>query len=171
MVILVAALALFGCLQAPPPEASPTPTAIVEEGNVTYVTDGDTIKVNVSGTVFTVRYIGIDTPETKHPTQPVECYGPQADAFNRQLVLGKTVRLQKDVSQTDRYGRLLRYVYVENKMVNEVMVRQGYAVSMTYKPDIRYQERFKQAENQAKAENLGLWKACQQEKVSAEGET
>jgi len=143
----------------PPTGPSATPPAN-ETGNVTYVTDGDTIKVNVSGTVYTIRYIGIDTPETKYPGRPIECFGPEADAYNRERVLGKTVRLEKDTSETDRYSRLLRYVYVGSEMINEVLVRQGYATAVSYPPDTRYQDRFKLAETQAKTENKGLWKAC-----------
>ena len=159
--LVMMTLVLAGCLTTPP-APTPSPAALTEAqmGNVTYVTDGDTIKVNVSGTIYTVRYIGIDTPETKQPGKPVECFGPQADAFNRMKVLGKTVRLEKDTSETDRYGRLLRYVYVGNDMVNEVLVREGYAIAKAYPPDTRNQIRFEQAETQAKAENKGLWNAC-----------
>lgn len=131
-----------------------------EEGNVTGVADGDTIKVSVSGVIHTVRYIGVDTPETKHPTIAVECFGPEADAFNRKTVLGKIVRMEKDVSDTDTYGRLLRYVYVENQMVNEVLVREGYATATTYPPDVKYQTRFEKAEDAAQTEEKGLWNAC-----------
>ncbi len=162
-ILLACSILLFlGCLtQSPQPTAGPSPTpATIEIGNVTYVTDGDTIKVNVSGIIQTVRYIGIDTPETKYPGRPVECFGPEADAYNRQLVLGKTVRLEKDQSNTDRYNRLLRYVYVGTDMVNEALVREGYATAVSYPPDTRYQDRFQQAETLAKAEDKGLWKAC-----------
>lgn len=81
------------------------------EALVAEVVDGDTIKISLDGQVRTLRYIGIDTPETIHPTKGTECYGPDAKAKNKELVGDKTVRLEKDVSRTDRYGRLLRYVY------------------------------------------------------------
>jgi micrococcal nuclease len=77
---------------------------------VTRVVDGDTIKVEIDGVQYDVRYIGIDTPETVHPSQPVGCFGPEASARNKELVDGKRVGLEKDVSEMDRYGRLLRYV-------------------------------------------------------------
>ena len=76
------------------------------------VVDGDTIDVTVDGVERRVRYIGIDTPETVHPTRGVELYGKDASACNAQLVEGKTVQLEKDVSETDRYGRLMRYVWL-----------------------------------------------------------
>ena len=74
--------------------------------------DGDTIEVDMNGSQYTVRYIGMDTPETVHPTRGVEPYGHEASKRNRELVEGKTVYLEKDISETDRYGRLLRYVYL-----------------------------------------------------------
>ncbi len=126
---------------------------------VTRVIDGDTIELE-SGKK--VRYIGIDTPETKHPNQEVECYGQEATEKNWALVLNKQVRLEKDVSNTDRYGRLLRYVYIDGQMVNELLVREGYAVASPYPPDVKYQSRLQGAEQLAREENKGLWgAACQ----------
>ena len=86
------------------------------------VIDGDTIKVDIDRRLYDVRYIGVDTPETKHPTKGVQPYGPEASERNRQLVEGRTVQLERDVSETDRYGRLLRYVYVDKVMVNAVLI-------------------------------------------------
>lgn len=114
------------------------------------VIDGDTVELD-SG--LRLRYIGIDTPEMN----PVECYSRQATEKNRELVEGKEVRLEKDVSETDRYGRLLRYVWVGESLINEILVREGYAASSTYPPDVKYQERFRAAERLAREERLGLW--------------
>jgi micrococcal nuclease len=122
------------------------------------VVDGDTIKVSISGTVYTVRYIGMDTPETVHPSKPVEFMGPEASAANRGLVSGQTVYLEKDVSETDRYGRLLRYVWLANGiLVNEELCRLGFAQVSTYPPDVKYQDRFLAAVREAREAERGLW--------------
>jgi len=124
------------------------------------VIDGDTIRLR-NGRV--VRYIGIDTPET---SQGRECFAEEAAKMNKELVLGKKVRLVRDVSGTDRYGRLLRYVYVSEDesqdeiFVNEYLVRMGYASVMTYPPDITYSSLFVEAERQAREESRGLWGEC-----------
>lgn len=124
------------------------------KAKVARIIDGDTIKLE-SGEV--VRYIGMDTPETVHPSKPVQCYGKEASAKNRELVEGKEVRLEKDVSETDKYGRLLRYIWLGDTLVNEYLVREGYARSSTYPPDVKYQNRFIEAERQARQEGKGLW--------------
>jgi len=146
------------------PTPTPVPTATAEtvagmtEAQVVEVVDGDTIKVSIGGQVYTVRYIGIDTPETKHPSKPVEWMGPEASAANEALVGGQTVYLEKDVSETDRYGRLLRYVWLAGgRMVNEELVRQGYAQVSTYPPDVKYQDRFLAAQQEAREAGRGLW--------------
>jgi micrococcal nuclease len=124
---------------------------------VTKVVDGDTIEVEGGQKV---RYIGIDTPETVDPRQAVQCYGQDASNKNKQLVEGKRVTLEKDVSETDRYGRLLRYVYVDGVFVNEYLVKEGFAKASSYPPDIKYQEKFTQAENSARDGQKGLWGSC-----------
>lgn len=120
---------------------------------VSRVIDGDTIELSDGRRV---RYIGIDTPEL---TQN-ECFASEATARNRQLVEGKGVRFEKDVSETDRYGRLPRYVYVGDTFVNDSLVREGYANSYTYPPDVKYQNQFLEAQNAARSANKGLWSAC-----------
>jgi endonuclease YncB( thermonuclease family) len=121
------------------------------------VVDGDTIETEGGSKV---RYIGIDTPETVDPGGSAECFGEEASKYNRELVEGKEVRLEKDVSETDKYGRLLRYVWIGDSMINEILVREGYARSTTYPPDVKYQDRFREAEKLAREENLGLWSKC-----------
>ena len=121
---------------------------------VTRVIDGDTIELSDGSRV---RYIGIDTPES---TTQHECFGQAASARNKQLVEGKTVQLEKDVSETDRYGRLLRYVYVDGVMVNEQLVLEGYAQVSTFPPDVKYQNRFLAAQQQAREAGRGLWSQC-----------
>jgi micrococcal nuclease len=105
-----------------------------------------------------VRYTGIDTPETVHPTRGIEPYGLETSAANRQLVAGKMVYLEKDVSEVDQYGRLLRYVWLEDgTMVNALLVAQGFAQVTTYPPDVWYAEEFLRLQRDAKAAGLGLW--------------
>ncbi len=135
-----------------------------QPAQVSRVIDGDTIDVIIEGMEYRVRYIGIDTPETKHPDLSVECFGPEASAQNETLVAGKTVYLEKDASETDRYNRLLRYAWVGQPgaltLVNDELVRLGYANVSTYPPDVKYQDRFIATEEKARSENAGLWAAC-----------
>ena len=127
---------------------------------VVNVVDGDTIDVLTGTTTYRVRYIGVDTPETVHPTIGEEPYGREASERNRQLVLGKTVYLERDVSETDQFGRLLRYVWLEDgRMVNAVLVAEGYAQVATYPPDVRYSEEFLDLQGRAQRAGKGLWAA------------
>jgi micrococcal nuclease len=125
------------------------------------VTDGDTIRVAFDGQEFPVRYIGIDTPETVHPSQPVEWMGREASAANSELVAGRVVVLEKDVSETDQYGRLLRYVWLPDDagwlLVNLELVRRGFAQVSTYPPDVAYTDFFLDAQREARNHGLGLW--------------
>ena len=120
---------------------------------VTRVLDGDTI-VLAGGKK--VRYIGIDTPEL-YGGRNAECFAQEAQKKNQELVLGKRVRLESDVSESDKYGRLLRYVYVGDVLVNETLVREGYAHARSYPPDTTRQETLRAAEVLARTENIGLW--------------
>jgi len=135
----------------------------IDQFLVKRVIDGDTIEIENGQKI---RYIGIDTPETVHPDKPVQCFGREASLKNKELVEGKSVRLEKDVSETDKYGRLLLYVYLVNEksepsiFINDYLVRQGYAHSSSYPPDVKYQERFRQAEAEARQNNRGLWANC-----------
>ncbi len=118
------------------------------------VIDGDTIKIE---TGETVRYIGINTPELKDPRKDIECFSKEASDKNRQLVEGKVVELEKDISEADKYGRLLRYVWIGDRLINEELVREGFAQSSTFPPDIKYQARFIEAARLAQSENKGFW--------------
>lgn len=126
----------------------------IQTATVTRVIDGDTIEIAGGKKV---RYIGIDTPELKHPSKPVECFSAQATEKNKALVEGKEVRLESDVSETDRYGRLLRYVYVDDMFVNDVLVREGFAQASSYPPDVKHQDLFAESERYAVQNELGLW--------------
>lgn len=131
--------------------------------NVVKVDDGDTIVVDMNGSKETVRFIGVDTPETHDPRKPVQCYGQEASNYTKNLLQGKVVRLQADPLDTnrDRYGRLLRYVYFpDNTLVETKLLTEGYALAYTAFPFQKIDE-FTGYENAAKSANKGLWSACQ----------
>jgi micrococcal nuclease len=132
---------------------------------VSRVIDGDTIELENGKKV---RYIGIDSPELHHPKKSVECFGKEAYEENKKLVEGKIVKLEKDVSETDRYGRLLRYVFLsyppstpEALFVNKYLVNEGYAYAATFPPDVMYSQYLLNAQQEARINNRGLWKSCQ----------
>lgn len=135
--------------------------------NVVRVIDGDTIEVEINGKTESVRYIGIDTPETVDPRKPVQCFGVEASNKNKELVGGKMVRLEKDITDRDKYGRLLRYVWLGDTLINQALTEQGFAKSYSYPPDIKYQDKFIEAEREAREDKLGLWTACVSESVVA----
>ena len=132
--------------------AIPEAAVAGETAVVTHIVDGDTIDVEINGQSFRVRYIGMDTPERG------DLFYNEATEVNRQLVDGQTVTMVKDVSETDRYGRLLRYIYLEDgTFVNAELVRQGYAQVATFPPDVRFQETYLELEREARQAGYGLW--------------
>lgn len=139
---------------------SAVPSA-AETAVVARVIDGDTIEL-VDGR--RVRYVGMDTPELTDKDASNwllrSCFAREAMEENRRLVDGKTVRLEKDISDTDRYGRLLRYVYIRDVFVNEALVRHGYAKVATFPPDVAHAEELLAAEREARREERGLWSGC-----------
>lgn len=145
---------------------SATSSAVVglmgERAKISEVVDGDTFKIE-SGQ--TIRLIGIDTPETKDPRRPVGCFGKEASNETKRLLSEKVVILEKDVSATDKYKRLLRYVYLPLEdgqllFINDYLVREGFAKVLTYPPDVKYNEQFRQAELEAREAKRGLWERC-----------
>jgi micrococcal nuclease len=131
-------------------------------GRVARVVDGDTIKVRLGARTETVRYIGVDTPESVKPGTPVQCYGHAATAANRRLVSGRDVELRVGVEPRDRYGRLLAYVYrlPDHTFVNAELVQRGYARTLTIPPNDAFAPRFARLERTASAAGRGLWSAC-----------
>jgi micrococcal nuclease len=128
------------------------------EGVVVRIVDGDTIHVQIGGRREKVRYIGINTPEVHHPTKGAEPGGREASEQNRVLVTGKRIRLELDVQDRDRYGRLLAYVWVGDVMINAELVRRGYAQVMTIPPNVRYQALFLKLQRDAREAGRGLWR-------------
>lgn len=145
-----------------PAPSTPTPSSSLPScdwADVVRVIDGDTIAVSISGREDTVRYIGVDTPEIRHPTRGVEPFGPEASAYNSELLSGGRVCLERDVTERDRYGRLLRYAWLEDgTFVNEALLLAGLAQVITYPPDVKYVEsRYLPAQQQARDAGLGIW--------------
>lgn len=131
--------------------------------SIDHFVDGDTIAVNMNGKTESIRMIGIDTPETHKPNAPVQCYGPAAAAFTKNLIGAGRVRLQSDSEGTnrDRYNRLLRYVYLpDGRLVETELIRGGYGFAYTSFPFTKSAE-FTQAQDAARAANKGLWGNCQ----------
>ena len=124
------------------------------------VIDGDTIVIRIDNKIETVRLIGINTPETVDPRRPVECFGIEASNKAKEILSGKNIRLEADniVSERDKYGRLLRYIFLEDGTnFNKMMISEGYAYEYTYDLPYKYQDEFKQAEKDAREAKKGLW--------------
>lgn len=139
-----------------------------QKAKVTKVIDGDTIKVDIDGKIYKVRFIGINCPEIG---ENEEFFGKEAKEFTKEKLYGREIFLQKDVSETDKYGRLLRYVWLEkpkdlnnpskdeirDSSINGILVREGFAKANYYPPDTSYTKFLKEIEKQAKKENLSMW--------------
>ncbi len=148
-------------------EVSPIKTI---KTKVTRVVDGDTIEVNISGQTEKVRLIGVDTPETKHPSKPVQPYGPEAENYTHSQLEGKIVWLEKDVQELDKYNRVLAYVWlaqpskvddseIREKLFNAKLLLDGYGQLLTIPPDVKYVDYFTKYQTEAKKNNKGLWAA------------
>jgi micrococcal nuclease len=124
--------------------------------------DGDTVEVRLGDRVETVRYIGVDTPESVKPGEPVECFGLEASHFNRRRVEGEAVRLRIGAEPRDAYGRLLAYVRLAStgELVNAELLRRGYATTLTIAPNDDLATRFARLERRAARREMGLWGAC-----------
>ena len=150
------ALPLVGCASSTePPDGA---TVVVER-----VVDGDTIEIGHDGHSVTVRLIGVDTPETKKPNTPIECFGPEASARTSELLPpGTRVRLERDIEARDKYDRLLAYVYREpdGLFVNAVLVDEGLARPYRFPPNTTFANDFDRAAAVAAANDVGLWGAC-----------
>ena len=137
---------------------SPTPIASNSASlvKVKRVIDGDTIEIEDGRKI---RLIGIDTPELNKSGE-AGCFGREAYDYANKLLTGQTIKLEKDISETDRYGRLLRFIYLGDTFINDKLVKDGYARVYTYPPDVKYQDKFKESESYARDNNLGLWSKC-----------
>ncbi len=176
---LVIVLLWFASLGAgtPPITATPAPAQLADVATsiaaatttsafpqntypVARVIDGDTISIMRSGKTVTLRLIGLDTPETVDPRKPVQCFGKAASDKAKEILTGKTVRLEFDATQgtLDKYGRTLAYVFLsDGTLFNEYMVAEGYGHEYTYNLPYKYQKEFKEVQRRAREEKKGLW--------------
>lgn len=156
VIVVVAAAALLGGWRLDATRrANDRPWRVVE------VVDGDTIVARRGGRTETVRLLGVDTPETKDPDRPVECFGPEATAFTEARLAGALVRLETDTQERDDYGRLLAYVRLDGVEFNEVLLRAGYARLLVIPPNDRHGRALLRAELDARARARGLWAVCE----------
>lgn len=138
---------------------SPTLTVNREKAKVNFVFDGDTIEISPK---ITVRLLGIDAPETanKYTKFREQCYATESAKITKELLMGQAVDLEKDLEETDKYGRLLRYVFLDDVFVNEFLVRNGYAKLEEKTINIKYKDILMAAEKEAKEAKRGLWGKC-----------
>lgn len=148
------------------------------QAKIVSVTDGDTVTARINNKDYKLRMIGVDTPETVHPSKPVAFYGKEASDFTKSNLTGKTVYLEKDVSERDKYNRLLRYVWlskpanpknpsfedVRDKMFNGILLRNGYANLATFPPDVKYLNHFQKIARTAERDELGLYNKALRDK-------
>jgi micrococcal nuclease len=157
--VLIVLAQTFGWFDGTTQPPAPQPA---QNGEVVRFVDGDTFSVNLAGKQETIRLIGVDTPETVAPDTPVQCYGPAASAYIKNLVENKLVRLESDPSNEDRdrYGRLLRYAYLpDGRLVQQEIIRNGYGFAYTVYP-FTQKDAFVTAENSAREAGKGLWDNC-----------
>jgi micrococcal nuclease len=138
--------------QIAPRQANLLPAKIIS------VIDGDTMKVKVNGKEETIRLLLVDTPETKHPNKPVQPFGPEASVFAKKTLEGKDVQIEIDVSERDKYGRLLAYLWIDGKMFNEMLLEKGLArVAYIYSPNVKYVDQFREIQKKAQIAGVGIW--------------
>ena len=157
--LVVAAVLIASC------SATQLTTAVFSSIEVVEVIDGDTIRAQVAGTTETIRLVGVDTPETKHPTKGVQCFGPQATEFlTKMLPAGTTLRIERDQEARDAFGRLLLYLFRPvnsgELFVNFELVRRGYGKPLHIEPNSRYRDAFVAGAFEAQRNQRGLWKWC-----------
>ena len=157
---VVALVVVFGsaaCDSPPPPP--PTHAVVIE------TIDGDSLRADIAGVRETIRLIGVDTPETKHPTKGVQCYGPEATQFLAALLPpGTRVRIERDAEARDPYGRLLLYIFIARGngelLVSHALITAGMARPLVIEPNVRYQTELVAAAFAAQRDARGLWGAC-----------
>ncbi|MEO7363999.1 MAG: thermonuclease family protein [Candidatus Saccharimonadales bacterium] len=171
--LIVSLLLLIIYIQLQP--GSPVAKTVVQNDPGSYAidhfVDGDTIAISMNGHVETVRFVGVDTPETHKPNTPVQCYGPAASAYTKAMIGDGKVRLQVDPQSTnrDRYNRLLRYVYLpDGRLLNELLIQTGHGFYYPYFPFTKSAE-FAADQQTAKQQNLGLWGNCNPQAKSGGG--
>lgn len=128
------------------------------EAKIINVIDGDTFAATVNGKEERIRLLLVDTPETKHPDKPIQPFGEEASAFTKSILTnGKVVQLEFDLAQRDKYGRLLAYVYVDGKMLNEILLEKGFARLAVFPPNTQYVDEFGALQENAQTAGVGIW--------------
>ena len=155
LAVAAAALVALGARHAIAGDGPPPAGGVVER-----VVDGDTVIVRADGGALRVRLLGIDTPETVDPDRPVGCFGPEASAYTKHLLTGRSVTLVYDRELHDRYGRLLAYIYLGGKFVIAALVELGYARTMSIPPNTAHAGELASLERRAALDGRGLWGAC-----------
>lgn len=138
---------------------------VVDNNNTEYlsaqvvrVIDGDTLQVNINGKKETIRLLLVDTPETVHPSKPIQPFGLEASQFMKERLSGKQVKVELDINERDKYGRLLAYIYVNNEMVNKQLLEKGLArVAYVFEPNTKYVDEFYQVQKTAQKQGIGIW--------------
>ncbi|WP_405054376.1 thermonuclease family protein [Tepidibacillus marianensis] len=152
IIVIVILFTMVGCQVA-------TQAPQLIEVKVIRVVDGDTFVAKVDGKEEKIRLLLVDTPETVHPTKPVQPFGPEASKFTKEMLASQTVGLEFDVQERDKYGRLLAYVYLsDGTMLNELLLEKGLAQVVVFQPNVKYVDRFREIQKQAKEKKLGIWR-------------
>ncbi|OPA77009.1 nuclease [Paenibacillus selenitireducens] len=152
LILLVILATLAGCSATTGTDSSDANAKVVK------VVDGDTLDVEFNGKKERIRLLLVDTPETVHPSKPVEPFGPEASAFAKKTLTDQPVRVELDVSERDKYGRLLAYIWIGDKMFNEMLLEQGLArVAYVYPPNVKYVDQFREIQKKAQQAELGIW--------------
>lgn len=162
MFILLILLMTIGCQNSPQENSTNKQESFSDSKKISAyvedVIDGDTMRIIVNGKEETIRLLLIDTPETVHPTKPVQPFGPEASKYAKETLSGKEVEIELDVRERDKYGRLLVYLYINGQMFNEMLLENGLArVAYVFPPNTKYVDRFKEIEKKAKQKEVGIW--------------
>jgi micrococcal nuclease len=145
-------LILAGCSLLQSPEKNRIPVQVLD------VVDGDTIKVEVDGKSETVRFLLVDTPESVHPNKPVQPFSKEASKHTEGMLSGSDVELELGIGERDKYGRLLAYVYADDKSVQKSLLEKGFArVAYVFEPNIKYVDDYEKIQKQAQKEGIGIW--------------
>ncbi|MDM5316919.1 thermonuclease family protein [Fictibacillus sp. b24] len=122
------------------------------------VVDGDTIKVQVGGKTETVRFLLVDTPESVHPSKPVQPFSKEASNYTQELINSAKVELELGIGERDKYGRLLAYVYADGQSVQESLLEKGLArVAYVFEPNTKYVDEYESIQKQAQKDGVGIW--------------
>lgn len=153
IILITVLLLLAGCQQT-----TPTSSPSRDQVKVERVVDGDTLEILLNGKKEKLRLIGVDTPEMKKPNTPIMFYGEEASQYTKKRLDKKTIELEWDINRKDQYDRLLAYVWIDGELFNRTLVSEGYARIATFPPNVKYVDKFKKDQEDARQKQKGLWK-------------